>query len=348
MKIEINKEIQISDKSKPLIIAEISGNHNGSKKNLLNHIKIAAKSGADFVKIQTYEPQDITINKLNHHFLVKEGIWKNKSLWEIYKKAHTPFKWHKDAFKLAKKLNITLFSSPFSKRAVDLLEKFNVRLYKIASLEITDYKLIDYIAKKKKPIILSTGISTIKEIKQAVKLINKYHNKIIILYCVSGYPTKEKDSNLNTINYYKKIFKKNIIGISDHSNGIQTSLTATAIGAKVIEKHFIVSKKIKTVDSKFSIDKKQLKQLKKGVEKVFDSLGVHRKKIQKIEKINLKFRRSIFAKNNIKKGQKISDNNIISLRPKIGIDSSKYFKILGKLAKKNIKKLNPIFLSDLK
>ena len=348
MNIKINNKINILPSSKPLIVAEISGNHNGSKKSFLKHIVAAAKNGADLVKIQTYEPDDIVIKNLSKKFLIKNGIWRNKNLWEIYNKAHTPFKWHKDAFRVARKHRIKLFSTPFSRRAVDLLEKFNVPLYKIASLEITDFQLIDYIAKKRKPIILSTGISNIDEIKKAINIIKKYHNKIIILYCVSGYPTQEEESNLKTITYYRKIFKDYPVGISDHTNNISTSITATALGAKIIEKHFIISKKIKSVDSKFSIDSKQLKNLNLSVQRVYKSLGKNHKTIQKVEKNNLKFRRSIFAIRDISKGEKFTMKNISTFRPKIGIDSNQFFKILGKKSKKKIKKSNPIFIRTVK
>tara|TARA_B100000575_G_C23134902_1_gene659068 strand:+ start:2557 stop:3603 length:1047 start_codon:yes stop_codon:yes gene_type:complete len=347
LNIKINKKINISPNTAPLVVAEISGNHNGSKKSFLKHIVAAAKNGADLVKIQTYEPDDIVIKSLSKKFLIKGGVWQNKNLWEIYKKAHTPFKWHKDAFRIARKYRIKLFSTPFSKRAVDLLEKFNVPLYKIASLEITDFQLIDYIAKKRKPIIISTGISNIHEIKKAIEIIKKYHNKIIILYCVSGYPTQEHESNLKTITYYSKIFKEYPIGISDHTSDISTSITATALGAKLIEKHFIISKKIKSVDSKFSIDSRQLKNLKLNVLRVYRSLGKNHKAIQKVERNNLKFRRSIFAIKDIKKGEKFTIKNIATFRPKIGIDSNQFFKILGKKAKKNIKKSNPIFFQAI-
>ena len=197
--IKINKDVTFSYTEKPKIIAEISGNHSGSKKKFLKLIKSAFLNGADLVKIQTYEPDDITLNNKNNNFKIKRGIWKNKYLWDLYKKACTPFKWHADAFKIAKKFNKILFSSPFSIRAVNFLESFNVPLYKISSFEITDYKLIKYIASKKKPIIISTGMASLREIKQAIKIINQFHNKIIILHCVSGYPTKLKDTNLNKI-----------------------------------------------------------------------------------------------------------------------------------------------------
>ena len=183
-------------------------------------------------------------------------------------KAHTPFSWHYDAFKLAKKLNITLFSSPFSKRAVDLLEEFKVPLYKVASFEITDLELIDYIARKRKPIIISTGMASLKEIKNAIKVIEKYHKKIIILYCVSGYPTKISEANISTIKIFKKLFKNCLIGISDHTNDIYSALAATSLGATVIEKHFILNKKMKSVDRSFSIDCTDLNNLK-NFQKIF-------------------------------------------------------------------------------
>lgn len=334
--------------NKPLLVAEISGNHNKNKKLFLKHIRLAAKNGADLVKIQTYEPQDITLKKFSPEFKIKTGLWKNKFLWNLYKEAHTPFKWHKDAFNLAKKLKITLFSSPFSKRAVDLLESFNVKIYKISSFEITDLELIDYIAKKKKPIILSTGMSSIKEIKRALNCITKYHKKIIILYCVSGYPSKEKDINLNTLKKFKKIFKNFKIGLSDHTDDIYTSIASTTFGVSVIEKHFIISKKINSHDKNFSIDCAQLKQLKKNIEKIYLSLGKEKIGLKKIERSSLKLRRSIFTSQMIMKGEKINQKNIINLRPSIGIGSEYFKKILGKKTNKDILKNSPIFFRDLK
>ena len=272
MIIKVNNKIIFSENSRPMIIAEISGNHCKKKSLFLSHIKKDAASGADLIKIQTYEPEDMTIKSKNKNFKIKSGIWKGKCLWELYKKAHTPYSWHHDAFRLSKKLNTTLFSSPFSKRAVDLLEKLRVPIYKIASFEITDLELIDYIAKKRKPIILSTGMATIVEIKRAIKIIEKYHKKIIILYCVSGYPTKESEANIDTIRKFKSIFKNYIIGISDHTNNIYSALAATALGASVIEKHFILNKKLNSLDKTFSIDIKQLKKLKEITSKIYSSL----------------------------------------------------------------------------
>lgn len=329
--------------ARPLIIAEISGNHNGNKKSFLNHIKIAAKSGADMIKIQTYEPQDITLKKFDDNFKIKEGIWKNKFLWDLYKNAQTPFKWHKDAFNLAKKLKIPIFSSPFSKRAVNLLEKLKVQVYKISSFEITDLELIDYIAKKKKLILISTGMASLKEIKRALKCIKKYHNKIIILYCVSGYPSREEDINLKTIQKFKKIFKGYKIGLSDHTNNIYSSLAAACLGVSVIEKHFITSKKLNTPDQPFSIDPKQLQQLREGVNKICKSLGKEKIGLKKVEKNSIKLRRSIFAIKEIQKGEKFTKLNIGNFRPKIGLGAEYFSKLIGKKSKKNFIKYSPIF-----
>jgi len=345
MKIKINKKLTINPRKPPLIIAEISANHCGKKSLFLDHIKSAAKNGADLIKIQTYEPDDITVE--NNKYKIKSGIWRSKTLWSIYKKACTPFAWHKDAFKLAKKIGVTLFSSPFSIRAVDLLEKLNCPIFKIASFEITDLKLIKYIASKKKPIILSTGTAEIKEIKTALKLINKFHNKVIILHCVSSYPTNEENAQVKKINLLKKLFKNNLIGISDHTSNINSSLAAAALGSAVIEKHFKISSKIKSPDSKFSITPDQLKELKEGSIKIFNTLGNFSNLKLKVDKKSIYFRRSIYAKKDIYRGEKINDKNIICLRPKVGIGAEYYFKIIGKKTNIDIKKNFPIFRKNI-
>ena len=337
--------IKIGPNARPKIIAEISGNHNGNKNLFLKLILSAHRNGADFVKIQTYEPIDITLKK---KIKIKKGLWKNKTLWSLYEKACTPFKWHEDAFKLAKKYNIKLFSSPFSKRAVDLLEKYNVKLYKIASFEITDLNLIDYIASKKKPIILSTGLSNIQEIKNAIKIIKKYHNKIIILHCVSGYPTNLKNTKLSKIDFLKKKFNKFNIGLSDHTSDNYSSLVACAKNICLIEKHFKLSPRSKGPDSKFSIVPAQLRDLRNKSSEIFNSLNSSKKDfISTEEKNSLIFRRSIYSFKNIAKGQYFTKKNIITLRPKIGIGADNYFKLIGRKAKKNIKKMSPIYFKDV-
>lgn len=343
--IKITNKIFFNNNSPPKIIAEISGNHCGSKKRFLQLIKSACKNGADLIKIQTYEPQDITLNSKNSKFLIKDGIWKGKRLWDLYKKACTPFSWHKDAFDIAKKHNKIIFSSPFSLRSVDLLEKLKCKLYKIASFEITDLKLIDYIASKKKPIIISTGMASDIEIKNAIRQIRKYHNKIILLHCVSSYPTKLNEINLQRIHILKKKYSKIMIGLSDHTDDIISSIAAIPYGVVAIEKHYKINNKTKSVDSSFSITPEKLKLLKKFSFEIFMS---QIKKAEKSEKISKKLRRSIFAKKSLKKNDIINEDNIAVLRPNIGISASNYFKILGKRVRTNIKKNYPIFKNNLK
>lgn len=342
--IKIKKNLVFDYKKPPLIIAEISGNHLGNKSRFLKLIKSAYKNGADLVKIQTYEPDDMTIKKRTNLFKIKSGIWKNKYLWDLYKKACTPYSWHSDAFKVAKKFKKVLFSTPFSIKAVDFLEKFKVPLYKISSFEITDYKLIDYIASKKKTIIMSTGMSTILEIKNAIKIINKYHDKIIILHCVSNYPTTLQDTEINKINILKKTFRKYMIGLSDHTDNIFSSIASVPLNIVAIEKHFSIDYK-KTPDSEFSINSKMLYDLKKTTQNLHKSLFLVNN--SKVQKTNIGLRRSIYARVNIKKNNKITERNIISLRPSIGIDAKDYFKIIGKKAKKNLKKHDAIFYGDI-
>ncbi len=348
MELKIGKKICFSLKRPPIIIAEVSANHCGSKKNFINHIKLAHKNGADLVKIQTYEPQDITLKTKNKKFKIKTGLWKNMYLWDLYIKAQTPFKWHYDAFKIAKKLGITLFSTPFSTRAVDLLESLNVKLYKIASLENTDLNLVDRIAKTKKPIIVSTGASSFKEVKECIKTINKYHNKVIILHCVSKYPTPQNQANLSRIVKLRKIFKNNLIGLSDHTATIDTALASVPLGIVAIEKHFKNSNKNKSEDAKFSITPKELFELKKKSIIYHNSTKLNSSENNKGDKKASKHKRSIYSKKDILKNEKINKNNIVALRPKIGIESNKFFKIVGKRARKNIKINEPIFMKDLR
>ena len=239
-------------------------------------------------------------------------------------------------------MGIILFSTPFSTRAVDFLEKFNVLIYKISSFEITDFNLINYIASKNKLIILSTGTATNKEIRAAIKIINKYHNKVIVLHCVSNYPTLENEAQIRKIINLRKQFKKNLIGLSDHTNDINSCLASIPLGSVIIEKHYKINDKIQSPDSKFSITPSQLRRLKELTSKIYNTLGNQDKTEKKINKKVLFFRRSIYALEDIFKGSVIT-----ALRPKIGIEANKYFDILGKKIKRNIKKNSPIFKRDL-
>jgi len=329
------RDISFNTKKPPLIIAEISANHCGSKSLFLKSIEVAAKSGADLIKIQTYDEEDMVVYK---GFKIKSGLWKNKNLYNLYKKAKTPYSWHADAFKLANKKNIILFSTPFSEKAVDFLEQFNPPLYKVASFEITDFNLINKIAKTKRPIIISTGLSNINEVKSAIKVIKKHHNKIVILHCVSGYPTPIEQINLKRIDYLKDKLSTNLIGLSDHTNGIEAASTASALGIVAIEKHFILNKKLKSPDSKFSITPGELIQLKTNIENNYKMLGLNKNTKQNAEAPSLIFRRSVFAIVNIKKNEKFTKKNTRCFRPRIGLSAEKYLNILGKKSKKNISK----------
>jgi len=338
MKIFLNNNLYIGKNRRTLLIAEISANHCGSKRNFLKHIIKAKESGADLVKIQTYEPKDMLVNK---NFKIKSGLWKNKNLWKLYEEAQTKFEWHYDAFKLAKKKKIELFSTPFSLRALNFLKKFKPNLYKISSFELTDLKLISEIAKTKKPVIISTGLSSINEIKSAINVIKKYHNKIVLLYCVSGYPTPLGDINFKKINQLNKITKIPLIGFSDHTAGISASIASLSHNICMIERHFTINKKSKSPDAKFSIDEKELLNLKKfsiDMDEIYNT-----KKSQTIsEKYSQIFRRSIYTTKDVKINDKFTDKNIACFRPNLGVSADQYFKVIRKKSKKNIKKNTPL------
>jgi len=331
MIIKINKKLKIGPSLKPLLIAEISANHAGSKKNFLKHIVKAKQSGADLIKIQTYEAEDMIINK---KFKINKGLWKNKRLWQLYEEAKTPFDWHHEAFKIAKKNNIELFSTPFSVRSLNFLKKFKPNIYKIASFEITDLNLINEIAKTKKPVILSTGLATEKEIKFAVSVIKKYHNKIILMYCVSSYPASNSEIDFRKIERLKKITKINNIGFSDHTLGLVAPTLSLAHGVCAIEKHYKISDKVISHDSKFSLSSNGFKELKKNIE---IANQIYSSKEKKENKSSIFFRRSVFSTKDIKKGEKFTNKNVSCYRPFIGICASNYKKILSKKAKINIK-----------
>ena len=345
MNFRYNHKTFFNNNNGPAIIAEISCNHNGKKSNLLNLIRLAKKAGADIIKIQTYRPEDLV---LKNKFKISSGIWKGMNLWKLYSKAQTPFEWHADAFKLAKKLKIILFSSPFSIEAVRFLKKnFNPPIYKIASAEITDLKLVMEIAKTKKPVIISTGMASFNQIDKALKIVKRYHKKILLLHCVSGYPTPDQEANISFINKLKARYPKIPIGLSDHTNNIYSSLASVPLGVVAIEKHFIQSNKTKSLDSKFSIDPVKLRELKQSCKKIYNTLGKATKNIES-EKTTKKFRRSIYITKYIKKNQKINSQNINTFRPKIGICASKYFNIIGKYAKKDLSPNKPLYWSDIK
>ena len=321
----------------PYLIAEISANHAGKLSIAKKLILEAKKNGADAVKLQTFEPEDMVIKTKSKKFFIKEGEWKGKYLWDLYNEAKTPFSWHNELFDYSKKIGITCFSTPFSSRAVDFLEKLKCPLYKVASFEMNDLDLIKKIAKTKKKMIISTGMASLEEIETTYNVAKKYGAKdITLLYCVSKYPSENSDFNLENIKILKKKFNCRI-GLSDHSLDDDIAKFSAFLGADIFEKHICLKKNL-GLDSKFSITTKEIPRYKKAILKGLELRG---KKIffrNKSEKKNKMFRRSIYVVQDIKKGEKFTTLNIKKLRPAFGLDVKLYTKIIGKKSKKNYKK----------
>ena len=326
---------KINNTSKPFIIAEISSNHKWSLGHTLKLIKKIKNAGADAVKIQTYDENSMTYQSKKSDFVVKKGLWKKYSLYDLYKEAKTPIEWHKKIFQYARNLGLVAFRTPFDEISANFLSKLNVPAYKIASFEIVDHPLIKHIAQKKKPIILSTGMSSLNEISEAVNVIKKAkNNKIILLHCMSSYPSNHYDYNLRMMLKLKKKFNLHV-GLSDHSRGDDVALAATALGAKVIEKHVKLKGDNESHDSKFSMDTDELKNFCKKINTIWETLGTDDFSLRK-DKSSKKFRRSIYVVKDIKKNQLINKSNIKKIRPSNGLHPKYYFKILGKRIKKNI------------
>jgi pseudaminic acid synthase len=290
----------------------------------------------------------MTLNSKKPFFKIKKGLWKNYYLWDLYSKAQTPFKWHKELFSYAKKLKITIFSTPFDHTAVEILEKLNCQIYKVASFELTDLPLIKKIALTKKPMILSTGMANLKEITEAVNVAKKNGCKdLTLLYCVSNYPSKIKNFNLNNINLLKKKFKCKV-GLSDHSKDNLVAISAVAAGADMVEKHIALKNQKKGLDIEFSIKGSEIKKFKNDILTAKKLLGSTFFKRDRSENASKIFRRSIFAVKDIKKGEKFTKKNLKVIRPNYGL-SPKYFEmILGKKSPKNFKKENPLPKSLIK
>ena len=316
---------------KVFIVAELSANHNGLIDTAINTIIAAAKSGADAVKLQTYTPDSMTINSKKNDFIINNGsIWDGENFYELYKKAYTPWEWHEKLFEVAREEGLICFSTPFDKSAVDFLEELHNPIYKVASFEITDIPLIDYIASKDKPMILSTGIAEKSDIELALRTIRiRNSNKIVLLKCTSSYPAPIDEANLLTLTDYTKSFGV-IPGISDHTLGITAPVVATALGAKVIEKHFILDKSIGGPDSTFSLDQNEFSQMVKNVRDAEKSLGKIEYNLTEKQKKGKDFSRSLYIVKNVKKGEIITNENIRSIRPGFGMHPKMLNKILGR------------------
>ena len=335
-------------KKTPFFVAEISANHNGSLLHAKKLIKIAKKYGADAVKLQTYTPHTLTIKSNKLDFKITAGLWNGKTLWELYEKAQTPFEWHKELFNYAKKLKITCFSTPFDESAVDLLETLNCPFYKVASFEMNHIPLIKKIARTRKPIIISTGMANFNEIDLAYRTAKKNKaGEIILLYCVSNYPSRIADFNFNNIRILKEKYNCKV-GFSDHSTDNKVVAAAIAAGAEVIEKHIALDGQTKGFDLAFSLRGKEIKHYAQVIKDTSLMMGKEYFFRNKSENQSLQFRRSIYAVSDIKKGEKFTKKNIRVIRPGFGVQPLYFEKLINKKSPFDIKSETPLKKSLLK
>lgn len=334
---------------KTLIVAELSANHKNSYELAKKTIKAIASSGADAVKLQTYTADTITIDCDNKYFKIKSGtVWDGRTLYDLYEEAHTPWEWQSKLKEYAESLGLIFFSSPFDKTAVDFLESLNVSFYKIASFEITDIPLIEYVASKNKPVFISTGIATESEIEDAINACKRYdNNDITLLKCTSAYPAKISQANLLTMTDMKTRFNVKV-GLSDHSIGVIVATTAVALGAEVVEKHFILNRSYGGPDAHFSMEPSEFSDMVKKIRDTEKALGrVSYELDEKVKKSRV-FSRSIFAVKDIKKGEKFTEDNIRSIRPGHGLPPKYLKEIINKTASDDIPRGIPIKRNHIK
>ena len=329
--------------NKCFIIAELSANHGGELEIALETIRAAKRAGADAIKIQTYTADTITLNSKKDCFKINQGThWDGQYLYDLYKEASLPWDWHIKIFEVAKEEGLVCFSSPFDNSAVDLLEELNTPIYKIASFEITDIPLIEYAASKGKPMILSTGIAEIQDIELAIETCKKAgNNDITILKCTSAYPADPKDANLLTIPDIKKRFDVKV-GLSDHTMGIEGPVVAIALGATVIEKHFILNKSIGGPDAHFSLDEKEFTEMVNSVRKAEEMIGKVDYEMTDKKKKSRQFSRSLFVVKDVKVGEVLTKENVRSIRPGFGIHPRYLSEIIGKKFKQDFEKGTPM------
>lgn len=340
--------IKIGANHPPYIISELSANHNGSIDRALEMIEISKKCGAQAIKIQTYTPDTMTLKCDKPDFVIDDGLWKGYNLYDLYAEAQTPFEWHQILFAHAKKLGITIFSTPFDESAVDLLESLNVCAYKVASFEAIDIPLIKYIAQKHKPMIISTGMANFEEIAEALEAARSMGAKdIVVLHCISAYPTPIDSANLRTIADLAQQFNV-ISGLSDHTLGTVVPISAVALGANVIEKHFCLSRQDKGPDADFSLEPDELAQLCQDSKNAWLALGKASYERKSIEETMIKFRRSIYVAEDIKQGEIFTTNNIRRVRPGLGLAPKYYEQILGKTATQDLELGTPLTLDHVK
>ena len=330
---------------KCFIIAELSANHNGSLETAIETIKAAKRAGADAVKLQTYTADTMTLNSDKDDFKIKGTIWEGRKLYDLYKEAYTPWEWHETLFRTAREEGLDCFSSPFDKTAVDFLETLNCPIYKIASFEITDIPLIEYVASKGKPIIISTGIATLEDIELAVETCREVgNNQITLLKCTSSYPAPIDEANMAMIPELAQRFNV-LVGLSDHTIGSTVPIVATALGAKVIEKHFILDRSIGGPDASFSMNEQEFTEMVKAVRDAEKAVGMVSYELTTKQIDGRRFCRSLYVVKDIKKGEIITEEHLKSIRPGFGGHPRFLNQIIGKTSDWELKK-GDRFLTD--
>lgn len=341
MTINVNGRL-IGEGQPAYMIAEMSANHAGSLARAKEIIHAAKESGADCIKIQTYTPDTLTIDCHNQYFQVKNGTWEGENLYSLYGKAYTPWEWQAELKEEADKIGIDFLSTPFDRTAVDFLEELGLDFYKIASFEMVDLPLISYVASKGKPIIMSTGMGTLEEIREAVECVRKAGNEqLAILKCSSAYPANPADMHLKTIADMLKRFQIPV-GLSDHSMGSLSAATAVAMGASIIEKHFCISREIENPDASFSMTPQEYKSMVQDIRRVEEAMGAPEYGVSKQEESSVVFRRSVFAVRDIAKGEKMDENNIRIIRPGYGLKPKYMQDIIGMKADRDIPRGTPL------
>ncbi|EOS30776.1 pseudaminic acid synthase [Lachnospiraceae bacterium A4] len=343
---EINGRI-IGDGHPAYIIAEMSANHAGSLERALELIHVAKDAGADCVKIQTYTADTMTIDCHNEYFQIEKGTWEGENLYGLYQKAYTPWEWQEQLRDEAAKVGIDFLSTPFDPRSVDFLEDLGVYFYKIASFELVDIPLLEYVAAKNKPIIMSTGMGTLEEIQEAVDVIYSTGNRqLALMKCSSAYPAKPEEMNLRTMQDLKERFGVPV-GLSDHSMGAFSAATAVAMGANLIEKHFCISRAVKNPDSSFSMEPQEFREMVEQVREVEKAMGSVQYGVSRQEESNACFRRSLFVVEDIAAGEVLTPEKIRSIRPAYGLKPKHYQEVLGRTAKRALRRGTPLSFDDI-
>lgn len=332
---EVNDRL-IGKGNKPFIVAEVSANHGGSIQRAKQTILAAKNAGADAVKIQTYTPDTMTLDSCKDDFLIKDGLWAGYRLYQLYAEAFMPFEWHQELFDFAKLNGVILFSTPFDETAVDLLSSLDVPAYKIASFEITDLPLIEYVSSKGRPMFISTGMADVSEIAEAVEVCIQGGNKDILLFhCISNYPADLRHSHIGDISYLSKHFKVEV-GLSDHTSSNLASVLAVAQGASAIEKHFKLDDTECGPDSSFSITPQQLKSLCHDCDNAFEAMKSNEMRREPSELENKKFRRSLYFVTSLSKGDVISGDDIRRVRPGFGLEPKYFDYVVGQRVDKDV------------